>query len=483
MGKPTLLPGTPAAEAEAFASARGLPGDSSSREPADGLDLDGSLSSPSVSAGARDVSPLPRPAYHALIRSLSDRLVEAQRPIRILDAIKWDDDVERAFFAAGARELPPVTTDYYRRRPLPFDPDQKRLEFLGLERDVRQRLGRYNPAGQIMTRMCEEYRQVIDLLVHRGTAQFGLLSERLYGGSADSFHAGDPNLADLGRMMANTLDNLSQDASLDTAEPTLDASEAVRLLAARLGEFFGETAPRVRLSDGIVADAAAGSDYIKIRGNTRFTLREVRLLEVHEGWVHLGTTLNGQRQPVCTFLAKGPPSSTVTQEGLAVLTEVLAFASHPGRLRRLTHRIEAVALAEGGADFLDVYRFFLAEGYSPRESYQYTVRVFRGSLPAGAGPFTKDLCYNRGFVLVYNFMRSAVRRGLVRRVALLFCGKTNLGDARTLAHLVEEGLVAPPHYLPPPFADLHALAAWLCYANFLGCLSPERIDDDFSGFF
>ena len=96
--------------------------------------------------------------------------------------------------------------------------------------------------------------------------------------------------------------------------------------------FHEQGAVRVRLSDGIVADSAAGSDYIKIRSDARFTEREVRLLEVHEGWVHLGTTLSGQNQPVCTFLSKGPPSSTITQEGLAVLMEILAFASHPGRV-------------------------------------------------------------------------------------------------------------------------------------------------------
>ena len=66
-----------------------------------------------------------------------------------------------------------------------------------LERDIRQRLGRYNAAGQIMARMCEEYRQVVDLLVHRGTPPFAAISERLYGSVPDSFHAGDPNLADL----------------------------------------------------------------------------------------------------------------------------------------------------------------------------------------------------------------------------------------------------------------------------------------------
>jgi uncharacterized protein (TIGR02421 family) len=434
--------------------------------------------------GSRAAALRPLSAYESMIRTLSDRLVEAQRPIRILDAIKWDEEVERAFFHHGCREMPPVSADYYTARPLPFDPDQKRLEFRTLERDVRRCLGRYNAAGQIMLRMCQEYREVIELLVHRGTPQFTQISERLYGSSSDSFHAGEANLADLGHMMSSILDNLSHEAIFGTEEPLLDATETVRVLAGRFAEYFGDAqAVRVQLSDGIVADAAAGSDYLKIRGDARFTPREVRLLEVHEGWVHLGTTLNGQRQPVCTFLSKGPPSSTITQEGLAVLTEVFAFASHPARLRRLTNRIEGVALAEAGANFLEVYRFFLQEGYAPRESYQHAMRIFRGSLPEGCGPFTKDLCYSKGFVLIYNFTRLAVSRGLVRRVPLLFCGKTNLGDVKTLAQLVDEGLVEPPLHIPPPFADLHALCAMMCYANFLSSLSPKRVEDDYAGLF
>jgi uncharacterized protein (TIGR02421 family) len=447
-------------------------------------------STPSLTLHAEDNGDAPglagRPlsTYEELIRSLSDRLVEAQRPIRILDAIKWDDDIERAFFAAGCRELPSITRAYYQSRPLPFDPVCKRQEFLSIERDIRQRLGKYNAAGQIMTRMCAEYRQVLDLLVHRGTPAFAALSERLYGSSADSFHAGDPTLADLGRLFAGSLDNLSRDALLAPAEPVLNAVEAMRVLSERLTCFFQTpSAVRIRLSDGIVADAAAGSDYIKLRADACFTLRDLRLLEVHEGWVHLATTLNGQQQPICTFLSKGPPSSTVTQEGLAVMTEILSFASHPGRVRRLTHRIEGVALAESGADFLDVYRFFLGEGYEPRESYQHTMRLFRGSLPAGCGPFTKDLCYSKGFVLLYNFMRLAVSRGLVRRVPLLFCGKTNLDDIKTLALLAEEGLLVPPRYVPPPFANLQALAAWLCFANFFTFLSHQRIEEDYANFF
>jgi uncharacterized protein (TIGR02421 family) len=419
--------------------------------------------------------------HETLIRGLSDRLVEAQRPLRVLDAVKWGDEVERAFFAADGCELPSVTRDWYASRALPFHPEQKYGELRDIERDVRRTIGVEHAAGRMLTRMCAEYRAVVDLIALRGTPSFGAISKRLYGGSGDRFHAGAPTLADLGRDMDAMLDNLASETLVSRERPTLDARQTVQILTERLTSFFQDSAAvRVRLSDGIVADAAAGCDYIKIRGDARFTPREVRLLEVHEGWVHLGTTLNGQRQPVCTFLGKGPPSSTTTQEGLAVLTEVLAFASHPARLRRLTHRIEGVAMAENGADFLDVYRFFQAEGYDPRESYQHTVRIFRGGLPRGTGPFTKDLCYSRGFVLVYNFIRLAVSRGKVRRVPLLFCGKTNLNDLRTLAELADEGLVISPRFVPPPFADLHALAAWMCYATFLGGLSLKCIEEDYA---
>ena len=150
------------------------------------------------------------------IRGLSDRLVEAQRPLRILDAVKWGDEVERAFFAAGARALPPVTRDTYAARPLPFDPDSKRRELHDLERDVRRTLGVAHAAGRMLTRMCAEYRDVVDLIAQRGTPAFGDLSHRLYGGTADRFHAGAPTLADLGRAMASLLDNL---AGEDAGEP------------------------------------------------------------------------------------------------------------------------------------------------------------------------------------------------------------------------------------------------------------------------
>jgi uncharacterized protein (TIGR02421 family) len=416
--------------------------------------------------GTSERTPLvrrPLTPHEQTIRALSERLVEAQRPIRILDAVKWDDAVERTFFAQGARELPPVTAAYYQRRPLPFEPHDKLRELEEIERDIRVRLGGDDPAARIMTRMCREYRQAVRLLAQRGTRCFAELSSSLYGRAADRLGPEGPSLADLGQHLYRQFG--PADDGRPSEEATLDSHQAVTVLAGRLRDYFRDgAAVRVRLSDGIVADAAAGCDYLKLRRAARFTLRELRLLEVHEGWVHLGTTLNGQSQPVCTFLSKGTPSSTLTQEGLAVLTELASLASHPQRMRRLLLRVAGVALAEAGANFLEVYRSFCDQQVDPRDSYQLAVRVFRGSLPEGCGPFTKDLCYSKGFLLVARHLERAAVGDLPQQVALLFCGKTTLADMPLLAHLADQGLIEPPRYLPPPFVDPLTLACCLSLA-------------------
>lgn len=81
------------------------------------------------------------------------------------------------------------------------------------------------------------------------------------------------------------------------------------------------------------------------------------MLEVHEGWGHLGTTLNGGAQPACTFLGKGTPSATTTQEGLAVLTEILTLRSSPSRLYRLINRVRAITLED-----IQTWRQLIDEG-------------------------------------------------------------------------------------------------------------------------
>lgn len=419
------------------------------------------------------------PEYQKVIRKLSDAIVVAQKPIRILDALKWDSSVRERFFKDHCKKLPHVTPAYYQEKtPLQFDPFKKMEEFRDIERSIRRYLGQYSGVGSIMQRMCREYCRVVEMLIARGTPQFTEISQELYGSSEDAFHIGAPTLRDLATLVTDTLANIKNQVLSEDDKKIFTSQEAVKILGERLAGYFFDNNIRVELSDGIIADASAGAERIKIHAGLKFSDREIRSFEVHEGWVHLGTTLNGLAQPICTFLSKGPPSSTITQEGLAIITEVFTFTSYPGRLKRLTNRIITVNMAEEGANFLDVFNFYREQGLDQDESYHATTRVFRGSTPDG-GPFTKDLSYSKGFILIYNYIRLAVQKGLVNNIPLLFMGKTTLEEIHILRDLVEEGIATPPKYMPPQFRDLAALSAWMCYSLFLNKLDLKQLATDF----
>ncbi len=418
--------------------------------------------------------------YQKVIHELSEQIVSAQKPIRVLDALKWDASIRTDFFNKKCKENPAIDKDYYQaKNPLNFDPQKKLDEFNEIERNIRRKLGQYSGVGSIMQRMCHEYSSVVEMLMARGTPRFTDISQELYGSSEDAFHIGAPTLKDLASTVALTLSKITNLVKTEADEEIYTSEETVKALQERLGSYFDDKDNvRVELSDGILADASAGADRIKIHAGLTFSAREIRVFEVHEGWVHLGTTLNGLAQPYCTFLSKGPPSSTVTQEGLAIITEIFTFASYPARLQRLTNRITAVSMAEEGANFLEVFHFYRESGFSEEESYQATTRVFRGSVPNGR-PFTKDLSYSKGFILIYNYIRLAVQRGLVHQIPILFMGKTTLEDIHVLADLVEEGIAIAPKYMPPQFRDLAALSAWMCYSLFLNKLDLGQLAMDF----
>ena len=423
-----------------------------------------------------------RTAYQKTVKQLSDRLVAAQGPIRILDAINWRDEVKKEFFAKQCRELPRIDTDFYANRKLAFEPDKVRAEFYDIERDITRQLGQLNPLAKMMRRMCREFQTVIRMLEARGTPAFADISQELYGSSSDVFHAGDPTSAELGTMLESTVASLLLLDDMQEEPRNLTAKEAVDILQQRTHKASPEEQLRVILSDGIASDAAAGSDYIKLNRDARFNMRDIDILEVHEGWVHLGSTLNGQARPFCTFLSKGTPSATVTQEGLAVLSEVITLRSGPKRLYKLVNRIRAITLAEQGADFLEVFNYLRDKGIEPDDCYTIVSRVFRGSTPNGK-PFTKDISYIKGFVLTYNFIRVAVARGMLDRLPLLFVGKVLLDDVKSIHELQQDGIITEPKFVPPVFSDFKGLAAWLSFGRFIGSLSFQQLEKDYSQLF
>lgn len=411
-------------------------------------------------------------------RELSDRLVKLQTPIRILDAISWPRATREEFFQHKGQRLPNITADYYINRVPGFDTVALRQALAELERDIVRNLGQLSPISQLMKRACREYRDVIRMIEARGTEEFHELSVELYGHPDDVFHAGEPTLAELAQMLSSPLASLLASDALPEEAKNLDAAVAVERLQQQLNVSMPGLSVEVMLSDGIISDAAAGSDRIKMNQDVKFSQRELDILEVHEGWIHVGTTQNGLAQPYLTCLSKGTPSATITQEGLAVLTEIITMRSTPRRLAKLVGRIEAVKQAADGADFIEVYRSGVAKGMSTDEAYTLTQRVFRGSTPNGS-PFTKDLAYIKGFVLVYNLIRVAIQIGRIDRLPLLLTGKIAVDDFRQICELHDSGVIEAPRFVPPHFKDMRGLAAWLSVGRFLGDFSFTQLENDY----
>ena len=381
-----------------------------------------------------------RPDYFRAIQEWTARLLDVQRPIRVLEAVRWRDDVQFDFFTRHCRELPRIGRDDYRRQTSDFDIRQKQNQLRSLERDILGRLGGENPASRLLLRRCRSNRDALRLIAARGTAEFAVASREIYGSSLE-------NSTGLVRLI-----EFFEKALPAPESECVSAFGAAQELTRRLGTYFVDVPIDVRIAEHLASDACAGSTYLKLRRDATFSKDDIRLLEVHEGWAHLGTAFNGSRQPLFALLGKASPGTTRTQEGLAVLTELLTGACHSQRRRRLARRLRAVAIAEEGADFLQVYRYLLECGCNEIDSYRQAARVFRGSLPTGVGPFTKDLSYGLGLISLVDRLRALPENDRTT-IPLLFSGKTSEEDLPDLAELHEAGVLIPGEFIPAAFRD------------------------------
>lgn len=405
--------------------------------------------------------------YQEAIRTLSEELVLLQKPIRILDAIKWPLEVE-ADLKNG--RLPKIN---YRANELKYDPFKKMQDLQDFCLKVDRLLGPHDPVAKILKRNSIEYINVISMILTRGTREFYHYSKILYGSPSELLADKKTKLYEMSTMMESILAPIKMKE--DSIKKKYSSDDVVRILSERLGPYFKSESIKVLLSDGIVSDASAGADYIKIKRNLMYSKKDIEVFEVHEGWTHLGTTINGELQSYAKWLSKGPPCSTITQEGLAVLMELFYFALSPERVRKLNDRLFVCKMVEDGADLFQIINFFKNErGMDHSDAIKNAARVFRGSDLNGSYPFTKDISYLKGFFEIYNFLRACVRENKIEQIPFLFAGKVTLEDVPVIYELYQNGLIEYPKYLPSLISDLSGLSMWMAFSNFLNLI---HIDD------
>jgi len=375
------------------------------------------------------------------LRRLSDALVAAQRPIRLLKAINWDPKVHEQFFRRGARELP--RPEY---PPLGFRPEDKIRELKALRRQMRGR----NPVEELLRDKCDEFILVAHLLASRGTRRFHDYSRRIFGDPRDRFPDTRVDNLAIARLWA------SRPRARDE-EQSLSAAQAARLVHQICDPLLGGQV-KVVVRQKLTANAAAGATRVTLKKGARFSPRQVRALAHHEGLWHVLTSMNGFRQPVLTALGVGLARHTESQEGAGIVAEYLTGNITDERYIELGERTIAIDMAARGADYLEVYRYLLAR-FPPSRAAQMSERVFRGGLTEGGAPFTKDAAYQRGYCRTFNFLRAALEQRDVELVRAFLCGKMSVDHAELVRALTEEGVCVGPVYLPEWFIDVDRLNA------------------------
>ncbi|MDH4561110.1 flavohemoglobin expression-modulating QEGLA motif protein [Pseudomonas sp. BN411] len=404
----------------------------------------------------------------SLIAELDAALPRLARKIRVLEAIAWPDGVEERFLAdwrAGRLRLPEVSL-----QPRDHTAEIEALEHLASRCDTG------HPAGAFLAATAGSYACAGRMLGAIGTPAFTDYSARLYQRPDHYYERQKMTPLDAARFFLDTTDALLDSRCIPATDACIPAEDFAAWMRTEVDAFFGPDQVRVVVDPDLASKAIAGATRIRLRASALFSELDKAQLLQHEAFVHVATALNGRAQPRLTSLALGAPRTTLTQEGIAMLAELITGSIDIQRLRRVALRVVAVQQALDGADFIEVFKGFLEAGQSEEESFRSTQRVFRGADVRGGGAFTKDACYVIGMLGVHTLLRVAVRDNRPELLRQLFAGRLSAGDVVRLAPLFESGWLEQPRFVPPWAADLRRLAATLAFSAFVGRINLEVIE-------
>jgi len=406
----------------------------------------------------------------ARLEELSQRVRDLGLSVRVLARISWSEQVIDGFVASWRRRNPVLPSVDQR-------PDPELAHIASQLDDVVAEIGRTDdPVLSFLVRTASSYGDAARLVNSAGTYEFHRWTTQLYGDPSKTL----PGATITSREAAERV--LAITAPLRAASvheddllcllPTVVAAQ----MQSRVDTFFGPGAVTVVVDPSLGAKAAASVNRIRIRGGTSFSESDIEQLLEHEAFIHSATAKNGERQPVLKALRLGAPRTTATQEGLATLAELMTGTMDLSRLRRLALRIVAVDLAMQGADFIEVFRYFLEQGQTEDESARSAARVFRGGDVRGGIAFTKDTVYLHGLVSVHTFLRRAIADGRLELIPRLFAGRLALSDVLELGPAFEDGTVVPGRFVPAWARDARRLAASLSFSVVINAIDLGAVE-------
>lgn len=406
----------------------------------------------------------------AKIQELDSGIFQASKKLQVLKYLAWPAQEEEIFlksWKSGNPKLPSFN---------PEIPDFS-SQIADLEK-LMNRCDENEPIEKFLRETAESYALAGHMLNSIGTKDFSKYSSMIYGRPDDIYKNQDMTALDSAKYFLDVTDNLLNCTLIAPTVSNISSEDFANLMKNEVNDFFQDDPVKVVLDESISAKALAGSKEIKINEQTLFSSLDKNQLLNHEAFIHSATMINGKKQDNLKCLALGAPRTTRTQEGLAVFSELATLSMDIVRLRRIALRIPAIQMALEGADFIEIFKFFLDEGQSEVESVRSAQRVFRGGDVKGGVVFTKDGVYLQGLFEVHAFMKVAINQNRPDYIQNLFTGRLTMGDVVRLAGFFENGWIRPPTYVPEWACDFRKLAALLVYSSFASKVRMEKITFD-----
>lgn len=404
---------------------------------------------------------------YSSIKKKDAELVAAAGEIKILSNLNWEPRIGIEFlerYQSGNPALPQVTFN-----KISYNDEKKRL------RSVIASCDRESPLEKYIIRTAQSYITAAEMIESMGTPAFTERSIALYGSPVEEIFPGTPSHLDAALNFINATDSFADSAVIPEGDVCILPETVAEELRRRMAIVFKDYPIGVEIDPHMASKAAAGATRVRLRGSTCFSKADIQQLAEHECFVHTLTAINGLEQPYLSSLGLGAPRTTRTQEGLALFAELITHCMDLNRLRRVALRVIAVDMGLKGANFLEVFEFFLNNDQTPFESYQSTYRVFRGGSVTGNIAFTKDITYLAGLSDVHTFFRRAIEDRCLDYPHYLCSGRLTPGDVIELEEYFKSGVIIPPRYEPDWIQNRPALLAFLLYSNFFSIIQLDSI--------
>lgn len=246
----------------------------------------------------------------------------------------------------------------------------------------------------VFTKRIEDYHHLLSMMENFGNVFFYDHCQKLYGSS----HKHSKNNA-----FFYFLEKIPEYCLPDTSTNKLHGTAALDYLRGKMAETFPSNEFEVKASTSLLSDSSAGRKTLKLNPHKTYTTGQLDIFLVHEGWAHLGTSLNGVSQNEHPWLATWAPRTTFLQEGLAIITELVTGCMTLERWNKVILRHLATTMAEKGSSITEVYSFLRHHDMDDLDAFKLSLRVFRGVPLDGGMAFTKELLYLHGMIeLLYH---------------------------------------------------------------------------------